>query len=271
MQTKMSKRGSAIQAMHALMILVIMHLTSCAWLEEIKRTMYITQERLSRVEQEQLNHKKSQEQINASVAHSVSIALGKLFCTDPRVQTFLRACNSHDPSAGCSDKMRESILTFMASQRHVVVYLGEGRGRKEIIPARKGMIQQLLKETRLLSTEFWIFANPSSTRVADVQEAEQRSNEVVEFLKETSNEMQNEIIQRMPKGTKGALEEEPAELIELRNLRIHSPQVFKMRLSGSDIEPVLRRNNQIDRPIGREPRDLGKGIWVFRTDCNGRS
>lgn len=249
-------------------------LSGCGWLESLKRENYVMGQRLARIEMEQLAAKRQQENFNATVASNVNIVLGKLFCTDPRVQSFLRSCNSGDRAVACDEKMRESILTFMTSQRHVVVYLGDGKKRQDIIPPRKGMLTQLLKENRLLSTEYWIFANPASTNANDVLEAEARANQVVELIREIAKDMQNEIMKKATKQSEhsGApIEDEPIELSELRNLRIHSPQVFKMRLSGSDIEPVLRRNNQIDRPIGRETKDLSKGIWVFRTDCGARS
>lgn len=238
----------------------------CGAITEVSDRQEQILQRLNQMDAAQRKNKERQDQVNTALRQNLGIALGKLFCNDARVQSFLRSCNASGATVpmlnGCSDKERNSVLTFMTSQHHAVVYLPEGRGREAIIPARKAQIQQILKENRLLSTDYYVFAHPiGAVTPESVQEAEKRAGEVVEYIKDVAREMAE-------KKTDGSGEE--IESKELKDLHLHAPKVFPYRLSGNDIEQVLRRNYQIDRPIGREPKQLNYGVWIFRTDCQAK-
>jgi hypothetical protein len=189
----------------------------------------------------------------SSLEHSLQVVLGRLYCIDDRVQTFLSAC--HRPEGGadpggvalsCPANIREATLTFLGSQPHVVVYLDTDRRRDAIIPLRLAQLRDLVQKNRLLSTRYIVISHPLDSSAAGVSEAEKRGSEVVEYLRELGR----------------------SDADNPTQLKIHGPWVFRFRLSGSDIGRILQRGKQLDRPIGREPQDLRKGIWVFRTDCH---
>lgn len=189
----------------------------------------------------------------ASLEHNLQIVLGRLYCIDERVQTFLSACHQSVGSAGgtsapgaCPANIRDAVLTFLSSQPHVVAYLDAHKTRDDLIPLRRTQLRDLVHKNRLLSTRFIVVSHPMDSSADSVSDAEKRASEVVDFIREIGKTDSDEPVQ----------------------LKIHGPWVFRYRLSGSDIERILQRGKQLDRPIGREPQDLRKGIWVFRTDCH---
>lgn len=261
MQT-ISKR---VAAAYGLGLVAALGLSGCGWFIEQENRSKEALQRIRNMEDQQIRQNQAQAQANATFRQNLGIALGKLFCTDARVQNFLKSCATAEAHPGqlgtCTEKERNSVLTFMTSQSHVVIYLPEGGQKESVIPARKTQLKQILRENRLLSTEYLIFAHPVSLKPEAVDEAEKRGSQVAEYIRGVALEMAQELAHK----TEGS---EPPEIKELRDLKIRSPQIFPYRLSGGDIEQVLRRNYQIDRPIGREPKDLRLGVWVFRTDCH---
>lgn len=166
---------------------------------------------------------------------------GSMYCKE-EVRNFLRQCEANARAGAgpenCSEKKMKDVLTFMTTQRHVVIYLKPDQELKQVPDWRKGMLRELL-DHKLLTTRFLVLAHtdPNGSAAGNTS-VERRTKQVVDLMLQTYKV--------------------PAD-------RLLGPWLSPYRITGREIDSHLSRDD--DRPKRGEPANLELGIWVFRVDC----